>query len=223
MRKEEDLGLSQSLNRGFSLARGKYIARMDADDISTPERLAVQAAYMDEHPELVVCGGEVEIFTETTSSLWEVPKGRDAILSTLLFAVPLAHPAVMYRADAWNSLKLQYDKTLALSQDFDMWRIIGLQMTKALDNMGACVLRYRMHGTNLTSIMDDLACKMGKKSQGAFLRSLWRQRPAKRILTCILSARMVAPPTPRTGVLPFLADGTANGQYPDGVGGCGRF
>ena len=63
VRNEEDLGLSQSLNRGFKLAKGKYIARMDADDISMPERLAVQAAYMDEHPELVVCGGEVEIFT----------------------------------------------------------------------------------------------------------------------------------------------------------------
>ncbi|WP_394026421.1 glycosyltransferase family 2 protein [Desulfovibrio falkowii] len=175
VRNEEDLGLSQSLNRGFSLARGKYIARMDADDISVPERLAVQAAYMDAHPELVVCGGEVEIFNETSSSLWEVPKGRDAILSTLLFAVPLAHPAVMYRTEAWKSLELQYDRTLLLSQDFDMWRIIGLQMTKALDNMGACVLRYRMHGANLTSVMGDLACREWKEV-------------AKRILTQFMAA-----------------------------------
>lgn len=196
VRNEEDLGLSQSLNRGFSLARGKYIARMDADDISTPERLAVQAAYMDEHPELVVCGGEVEIFTETTSSLWEVPKGRDAILSTLLFAVPLAHPAVMYRADAWNSLKLQYDKTLALSQDFDMWRIIGLQMTKALDNMGACVLRYRMHGTNLTSIMDDLAARMERSRKAAFY-AVYGRSCQQADTTAFCAARMVAPPTPR--------------------------
>lgn len=193
VRNEEDLGLSQSLNRGFSLARGKYIARMDADDISLPERLAVQAAYMDAHPELVVCGGEVEIFTETSSSLWEVPKGRDAILSTLLFAVPLAHPAVMYRAEAWKSLGLQYDKTLALSQDFDMWRIVGLQMTKALDNMGVCVLRYRMHGTNLTSVMGDLACREWKEV-------------AKRILTHFMGA---APSQAKTDLHFVCAHGCA--------------
>ena len=81
----------------------------------------------------------------------------------------------MYRAEAWKSLELQYDRTLLLSQDFDMWRIIGLQMTKALDNMGACVLRYRMHGANLTSVMGDLACREWKEV-------------AKRILTQFMAA-----------------------------------
>ena len=193
VRNEEDLGLSQSLNRGFSLARGKYIARMDADDISLPERLAMQASYMDAHPELVVCGGEVEIFNKTSSSLWEVPKGRDAILSTLLFAVPLAHPAVMYRAEFWKSLELQYDRSLLLSQDFDMWRIIGLQMTRALDNMGACILRYRMHGTNLTAVMGDLACKEWKEV-------------AKRILTQFMAA---APSQAETDLHFICANGCA--------------
>ena len=59
---EHNLGVAATLNRGLDLARGEYIARMDADDISLPTRFEKQAAYMDSHPDVVVCGTGVECF-----------------------------------------------------------------------------------------------------------------------------------------------------------------
>lgn len=61
---EENLGLTKSLNKGISLAQGKYIARMDSDDICLPTRFEKQVAYLDAHPDVGVCGGWVELIGE---------------------------------------------------------------------------------------------------------------------------------------------------------------
>ena len=61
---ERNMGVAATLNRGLDLARGEYIARMDADDISLPERFAKQAAYMDAHPDVAVCGSNIILFSE---------------------------------------------------------------------------------------------------------------------------------------------------------------
>lgn len=55
-------GPAAAANAGFDAARGEYIVRMDADDIAVPERIAVQVAFMDAHPELVLSGGQVQLF-----------------------------------------------------------------------------------------------------------------------------------------------------------------
>ena len=62
LQNDSKLGISASMNRGLALAQGKYIARMDADDISLPNRLEKQFRYMEEHPSIVMCGVRVEIF-----------------------------------------------------------------------------------------------------------------------------------------------------------------
>ena len=58
IRNERNLGITQSLNIGFSIAKGKYIARMDSDDISLPCRLQEQYNLMERHPEVIVCGSK---------------------------------------------------------------------------------------------------------------------------------------------------------------------
>ena len=156
VRNDYDLGLSGSLNKGFALAKGKYIARMDADDISLPNRFALQADFMDTHPQVVVCGGEVEVFDHQASRLWGVPCGQDAMLATLLFGVPIAHPAAMYRTSIWHKFLLQYDESLSIVQDYDMWRQIGFVYHLRMDNVRDCVLRYRKEGQNLSSNAADI-------------------------------------------------------------------
>lgn len=94
--KEENHGLAFSLNACIDRARGKYIARMDADDIALPERLAVQYAFMEEHTEYDWCGCNAELFDE--KGIWgsrrmpELPGEWDYLPFS-----PFIHPTVMYR------------------------------------------------------------------------------------------------------------------------------
>ena len=64
IRNQTNLGLAASLNKGIKLAKGEYIARMDADDISLPNRLEIQANYLDFHPDISVVGSYVQTFNE---------------------------------------------------------------------------------------------------------------------------------------------------------------
>lgn len=86
-------GLPISLNRGIRLARGKYIARMDADDISLPERFAKQVEFMESHPEVGVCGTQIKMIGEN-SYVDAYPSSHPAIQCWLLLASGIAHPSV---------------------------------------------------------------------------------------------------------------------------------
>ncbi len=99
---EENHGLAFSLNSCIREAKGKYIARMDADDISYPERLNKQKRFLEDHPEYSWVGCNIELFDE--NGIWgrrdyrEEPKKDDFLKYS-----PFAHPTVMYRADIFKT------------------------------------------------------------------------------------------------------------------------
>lgn len=96
----ENKGLVFSLNEGISKAKGKYIARMDADDISLSTRLEEQVAFMEENQEIGVCGSWVEVFGDNRkNTIWKMPKSNEELKTRLLFSVPVAHPSVMMRKE----------------------------------------------------------------------------------------------------------------------------
>jgi len=64
LRNRENLGLTKSLNQGLKIAAGEYIARQDADDLSRPERLAIQCQYLEKHPEIFLCGTSAMLIDE---------------------------------------------------------------------------------------------------------------------------------------------------------------
>ena len=94
--KEENHGLAFSLNMCIGAAKGKYIARMDADDIALPERLQVQYDFMEQHKEYAWCGCNTRLFDE--NGIWgerkmpELPSDKDYLPFS-----PFIHPTVMYR------------------------------------------------------------------------------------------------------------------------------
>lgn len=96
--KEENHGLAFSLNVCIAKAKGKYIARMDADDIALPERLAVQYEFMEAHPEYAWCGCNTELFDGDgvwgNRSMPEIPADKDYLPFS-----PYVHPTVMYRSE----------------------------------------------------------------------------------------------------------------------------
>ncbi len=121
MHNEVNLGLVASLNRGLESARGEYIARMDADDISRPGRLAKLVNYMDKNPEVGVCGSWVRFIPEANRYIWKLPKGSEEIRCWLFSSVGVAHPAVMMRRKLFVENGLFYDPDYRHIEDYELW------------------------------------------------------------------------------------------------------
>ncbi|MGV8108432.1 glycosyltransferase family 2 protein [Methanospirillum sp.] len=144
---EENLGLTKSLNRGLALARGKYIARMDADDISFSHRLEIQTEFMDQHPEIGVCGSAIQFFGDKDSIL-SYPETPEEISISLLFFCPLAHPSVMIRKNVLELYNLTYDETIRYAQDFELW--VRCSKFTSLYNLKIPLLGLRSHHSQIS-------------------------------------------------------------------------
>lgn len=140
LRNENNVGIAASLNRGWDDARGELIARMDADDISLPERLAKQVSYMQAQPDVAVCGALALDIDEQGELVAPriVPHGR---FVQLFFwrPSPIIHPLAMIR----NRAEWRYDAGVQTAQDFDLWLRIGRR--HRLDNLPEVLLHYRVH------------------------------------------------------------------------------
>lgn len=156
-RNERNLGITPSLKRGISMARGTYIARMDADDVALPERLAMQAAFLDKHLEVGILGSACTIIDAEGKYLREysVPVGDLMIRWTSLIASPFAHPSVMFRRSFLEQYGLNYDETYATAQDYDLWTR-ALKHTRGA-NLDVPLIRYRIsHGITGTRRQNQL-------------------------------------------------------------------
>lgn len=148
LKNEENLGVAATLNKGLALAKGKYIARMDADDISSPERFEKQAAYLDVQKDVAVLGTNVEIFGEagTICTGWSATDSAQMKVD-LLFACGLAHPSVMMRTEVIRELG-GYDPQFNGLEDYELWcRVLEKHQITTLPDV---LLRYRIHGSQVT-------------------------------------------------------------------------
>ena len=144
----ERLKLSGALNRGMKEAKGKYIARMDADDIALPDRLQRQFEYMERHPEIGMCGTGIEIFGSVKKRNDIYPKTVEDIKAYALFDCPFCHPTVMMRKKLFVEHDLWYDGSYYPTEDYELWaRSISLFPTMNLDEV---LLRYRVHDGSMT-------------------------------------------------------------------------
>jgi glycosyltransferase involved in cell wall biosynthesis len=142
---QTNCGLSDALNRGASIAYGKYIARMDADDISMKDRLSRQVDVMEKHPEIGAIGGAIEIINSRDNILGvrRFPTG-DHMIRTSLFngTCALCHPAVMMRTEVFLRAG-GYRRVVVDAEDYDLWLRIAEHSEFA--NLKAPVLKYRSH------------------------------------------------------------------------------
>ena len=147
VRHSRNAGLAASLNEGFALASGRYIARMDADDVSRPERLASQICFMDAQPSVGACGTWVEVAGEGMQQRWEYPATHNAIHARLLFDCSMAHPTVMFNRSRLHKARLSYDSTYPCAQDYELWcrAVHGL----TLANIPAVLLTRRLHASQV--------------------------------------------------------------------------
>jgi hypothetical protein len=136
-------GLVPALNHGLEVARGVYIARMDADDVSVPHRLAVQVEFMDSQPAVGVCGTWIETYGRDRPEIRRYPCQDGMIRSSLLFESVLAHPSVMIRRDMLHRHALLYDAGAPCAEDYDLW--VRAAQHSLLGNVPHVLLRYRAH------------------------------------------------------------------------------
>lgn len=146
-----NMRFANSANRAISIARGRYIARMDADDISAPERLEKQAAFLDENPDFVVVGSGYDTINAQgrtiTRNVESTTPWECAWMS--LFRMPLVHPTTMYRKSVVDDFSLRYDNAYDGAADFEFFhRLLGHGKAVALRDI---LVQYRTHTENVST------------------------------------------------------------------------
>lgn len=144
---ETNIGLTRSLNKGLRLAKGEFIARMDADDISFNQRFEKQVGFLEQHEDIALCGTWVNFNGESTDGP-NYPVDAAEIKVAALSYNPFAHPSVMWRRKVFEDLGLYYDESFRTSQDYELWSR-ALYIVKAA-NVPIHLLNYRLH-TNQVS------------------------------------------------------------------------
>lgn len=186
-------GLIASLNEGLEAARGRYIARMDADDVMLPHRLEKQVAFLEAEPHVAVVAALVETINtdgEVVGS-WDTDRAtpdEPTVAAMLPRTNCIAHPTVMLRRSALGDLR--YDPRQPGAEDWDMWlRMLsrGLRITK----LPEVLLRYRQH----------VASTMGREKEATpyelrmirirrrFLLGEWRRLHFSRVQPAVIQAQ----------------------------------
>lgn len=146
---EKNIGISKSLNRGIDNSQTKYIARMDQDDISFPNRIEEQINFMEAHPEIGICGTWMMAFNEEKQKvLKKRPVKNNDIRAMLLFNNPMAHPTVMIRKESLDANNLRYNHEFDGLEDYDLWE--RMSMVTKMENIPKALLLYRLHSTQLS-------------------------------------------------------------------------
>jgi glycosyltransferase involved in cell wall biosynthesis len=139
-----NLGLPTNINIGLAMARGVYIARIDHDDLAVPDRLRLQSAFLDENPEVVILGGQLEHFQDSTG-IAEFPLEDAGIKARLLHGGNwMANTTTMFRLDFVRCHWLCFDPNLYTNDDlgfiFDCMSVGG-----RFANLPEVLTRYRIH------------------------------------------------------------------------------
>ncbi|PLT27789.1 glycosyltransferase family 2 protein [Peribacillus deserti] len=144
VRNKKNIGLIKTLNKGLSLSRGKYIARMDCDDISLPERLEKQVEFMEQHPDIGVCGTALELIDKEVK--WYYPTDPDYLKCKLLFICCIPHPTVMFRKKVLENIKYRkYEH----AEDYYLW--VALSEKTKLVTLPEVLLKYRQHPNQVSN------------------------------------------------------------------------
>lgn len=170
--RQDNTGVTRALNAGLAMARGEYVARMDADDIARPDRFARQVAELEARPDVVVLGTQFRLIDPDGRPLkpMAVPL-HHADLDTRLFErqeLSICHPSAMMRASALKAVG-GYDESFSSAQDVDLF--LRLAEVGELANLENELMSYRIH-----------TASMGYTERPAQLQNAWRagQRAAER-------------------------------------------
>lgn len=151
LRNEQNLGLTPSLNRGLREARGEWIARQDADDLSASDRLEKQLAFLEANPGAALVGSQMRALNAAgrRQGIRDVPLTSESIQWSLLLANPIVHTAVTFRRDVFRDELGGYDERFTSCQDYEFWARASAK--HRLCNLPDRLVSYRMHGASISA------------------------------------------------------------------------
>lgn len=158
---EGNLKLITTLNKGLELAQGKYVARMDCDDISLPERIKEQVEFMEKNENIGICGTWVKTLVSGLRLNVRYPTEPEEIKAQMLFRIAIAHPTVMMRASFVKQYKLRYSSTYLHAEDYELWNRCSLLFPLA--NVPKVLLKYRIHRDGISKKQRDIQNKTVKQ------------------------------------------------------------
>ena len=143
---DKNRGLPYSLNKGITLSNGRYIARMDSDDISLPNRIKVQKEYMEKNTNIEICGTYVKTIGDYTKKIEYKYIKPSEIEIQMLYVPVLIHPTVMFKRTFFDK-KMFYNEKFKCSQDYELWaRAVNKNNISIIPYIG---LRYRFHAKQI--------------------------------------------------------------------------
>ncbi|HKR07538.1 MAG TPA: glycosyltransferase family 2 protein [Bacteroidia bacterium] len=155
---EKRSGLIASLNNGFDLASGEYVARMDCDDTSVKQRLSVQVNFMNKHKNTGVCGSFYYLTRDKKKAVTDLPLSDREIRCFLLFNSPIAHPAAMIRMSVVKKYNVRYNAEYIHAEDYDLWS--RLSQLSGLQNISKKLLNYRVHDKQVSGDVNESVKKL---------------------------------------------------------------
>lgn len=167
VKNEENLQIVKTLNKGIAISKGKYIARMDADDISLPERFEKQIKFMESNVDISVCGSFLETIGKEEKRIWKYPITPESIKVTLMFNSPLAHPSVIIRKSFFDKAvySLEYQK----AEDYYLW--VENSNESKYANIPEVLLYYRLHEFQTGQVSYDMQLKLSNDIRKKFLKT----------------------------------------------------
>lgn len=171
-------GVSASLNTGIGLARGEFVARMDADDIAEPRRLERQIALLRENPEVIVCGTSLSFIDENGKVIGrrDYDARDDVIKKKIMRRSPFAHPSVVIRKEVLKTSGLEYSHQYFSAEDYYLW--LRLMPFGKFANIREPLLRYRLSSEALT-------VRRCKTALGSTIRLKWRYLRYADFISCV--------------------------------------
>jgi glycosyltransferase involved in cell wall biosynthesis len=145
LRHDDRRGLAASLNRALDEARGRYVARLDADDVALPRRLERQLHRLRSRPPVALAGTAVFELRDAgrVGRLHEMPVGAAAVHWSALFSSPFFHPTVLVDQEVLDVHGLRYDAAYLESEDYELWtRLLAVADG---DNLREPLVLYRLH------------------------------------------------------------------------------
>lgn len=140
---DNNIGLTKSLLKGLKAVDTKYVARMDSDDISCPERFKKQFEFLESNPEIAVVGCDIQEFSEKNGNMGirRFPRTTKEAINTIYKANPLAHPAVMMRMSMFDE-GISYNPNYRTTQDLALWFDV-LAAGYKVANLNEVLLKFR--------------------------------------------------------------------------------
>jgi len=165
-----NLGYIIHLNHGIEIAKGKYIARMDADDVSLPTRFEKQVAFLEQHSNIALVGTaaiSIDEFGNEKDLIGEISP-LNQLFTHLFFGNRFIHTSVMGWSDVFR--KFKYNANYYVAEDYFLWSQIAMKYK--VSNLQEPLVKYRTHDTNISKLRKQKQEESVKKIYNFHLKNL---------------------------------------------------